>query len=445
MARIKKLLDSVALSLPVLFVNDNDAEEIITKINKSREIAGNISAEANQFFNLTSETIFPEAAAANYYPAKIRILPQHRQQSGWHLLSDTAENLCATIAQLKDQIYSVTELLSLLEEQNGISINGREELQKSTISLLGIKSLFEQWNSGNQTNQVYWVEFVSADKLPTINIAPIELGELLKSNLMEQSRSIIFTSATMADDGTFTYFKNHIGLDLLDCSPEELIVSSPFYYEDQSLFLICNSLPDLSKTSEITCVKEISSTLIKLISAADGRTLVLFTSYNQLRAVYEQIKQPLAAQGITVLAHKINGEPVQLLKRLQSEKSCCILGANSFWEGIDVIGSPLSLVIVVRLPFWPPNTPLAVAKMEKIEAVGGNSFRDYSLPQAIIRFRQGFGRLIRSTTDTGVFCVLDGRIISKFYGRRFIDSLPQMHKIQGDDDELAQEIKKWLE
>ncbi|MEG1501220.1 MAG: helicase C-terminal domain-containing protein, partial [Clostridiales bacterium] len=123
---------------------------------------------------------------------------------------------------------------------------------------------------------------------------------------------------------------------------------------------------------------------------------------------------------------------------------CCILGANSFWEGIDVVGEALSLVLVVRLPFWPPNTPIMAARLENLTAQGINSFRDYSLPQAMIRFKQGFGRLIRSQKDEGVFCVLDKRIFQKNYGKQFIKALPEMKILLDTTDTIAEEIKKVL-
>ena len=144
------------------------------------------------------------------------------------------------------------------------------------------------------------------------------------------------------------------------------------------------------------------------------------------------------------MAHGISGSPSVLLDRLKKQNNCCILGAASFWEGVDVIGASLSLIVVVRLPFWPPNTPLAATIMERIDSSGKSSFREYSLPMALIRFKQGFGRLIRSDTDTGVFCVLDKRIIEKRYGNSFIKALPELSRISGDTDTIAEHIEKWL-
>ena len=221
-------------------------------------------------------------------------------------------------------------------------------------------------------------------------------------------------------------------------------MSSPFHYRDQALFTVVNDLPDWSRCSEVTAIEAISAALIRLLSASRGRAIVLFTSHFQLKSVFEHIKQPLAEQGVTVLAHGVSGAPSGLLARLKAEENICILGANSFWEGVDVSGSALSLLVVVRLPFWPPNTPIAQARMERIEAEGGSSFNEYSLPQALIRFKQGFGRLIRSQQDSGVFCVLDRRIVEKYYGNRFIRALPDMRRVVGSTEEIAAEISRYL-
>ena len=194
----------------------------------------------------------------------------------------------------------------------------------------------------------------------------------------------------------------------------------------------------------MAAIEAISASLIKLLAASRGRAIVLFTSHYQLKAVFDRIKQPLHEQGVTVLAHGVSGAPSGLLSRLKAEENVCILGANSFWEGVDVSGSALSLLVVVRLPFWPPNTPIAQARMERIEAEGRSPFNDYSLPQALIRFKQGFGRLIRSDQDSGVFCVLDRRIVEKYYGGRFVRALPDMRRVVGSSDEIADEIGRYL-
>ena len=156
------------------------------------------------------------------------------------------------------------------------------------------------------------------------------------------------------------------------------------------------------------------------------------------------MERPLAEKGVTVLAHEISGSRSTLLKRMREDKKTVILGANSFWEGIDVAGENLSLLVIVRLPFWPPDIPTIAAKMDRLKAENRNAFSELSLPQAIIRFKQGFGRLLRKENDRGVICVLDKRIYEKRYGSDFVDSLPVSRLYRGTVKEISHLIETKL-
>lgn len=404
--------------------------------------------QAEQFFGLLREQFIAEAAAGGYYPARLRLIPPHRRLPTWPTVVNLGQGLAAGLTELARQCLLYNELLLGLAEESGAELNGREELLSTAILLSGLASTLSGCltapEDGEQENTVCWLDFAAADKLPNLNIAPIELGEILKTRLFDHTQSLVFTSATITSANSFSYFKKRLGLDLLETPPQELMLHSPFFYREQALLTVCTSLPDWSKSGELEAQEALAGALFQLICASRGRALVLFTSHAQLKAVYDLLRAPLRGEGITVLAHGVSGDPARLLKRLHREPNCCILGANSFWEGVDVIGSALSLVIVVRLPFWPPNTPTIAARQERIEAEGGSSFYEYSLPQAVLRFKQGFGRLIRSAEDTGVFCVLDKRIREKSYGRLFLKSLPEMKLVAGPAGELAQQIERWL-
>jgi len=437
-------LEFVRKQLETLILSDEAKVTCSDKIGTSEYNLDALMPEAEEFFRLLRDIALPEASCQGYYPARLRVLPALRHSDIWQLLYSNGINLQAKLNSLSKELLAIVELLLLAEIEVEQPVAGKEELKSVAAQLREMAQTLEACLDKEGENYVVWIEFIDSDKWPSLHMAPLELGEILKASLFDQAQSIILTSATLTAAGSFSYFKQRVGLDLLDESPRELILPSPFYYEDQALFAICNDLPDWSKDSEYRCREAISQTLIKLLLASQGRALVLFTSHDQLKAVYEQIKRPLAQKGITVLAHGISGNPAVLLEYLKKEERCCILGANSFWEGVDVVGSALSMVIVVRLPFWPPNTPTIAARMEKIEADGRSSFQDYSLPQSIIRFKQGFGRLIRSCEDTGVFCVLDKRIYEKKYGRSFIKSLPTMTRVCEPTDEVAEAIRKWL-
>ncbi|MBR2783373.1 MAG: DEAD/DEAH box helicase [Firmicutes bacterium] len=399
---------------------------------------------AEGFFDLLASGFRQPEERISYFPHKVRILPRHRESAEWQLILEQGESFGRELENLSQHCFRLLDLLNDGEDsQEQERLPGSEELYSAanlSRELAGTVAACLQDNE----NYVAWVEFPDATKKPSVNIAPIELGELLDLCLYQEKKSLVMTSATLAAGRDFSYFKHRVGLDRLETAPAELVMSSPFHYRDQALFTVVNDLPDWSRCSEVTAIEAISAALIRLLSASRGRAIVLFTSHFQLKSVFEHIKQPLAEQGVTVLAHGVSGAPSGLLARLKAEEKVCILGANSFWEGVDVSGSALSLLVVVRLPFWPPNTPIAQSRMERIEAEGRSPFNDYSLPQALIRFKQGFGRLIRSDQDSGVFCVLDRRIVEKYYGARFIRALPDMRRVVGSTEEIAEQISRCL-
>ena len=404
----------------------------------------NVIQEAEGFFDLLAGSFRQPEEKIAYFPHKVRILPRHRDSGAWQLILQQGESFATQLEALSQHCFRLLDLLNDGEDESEQDrIPGCEEVYSAANmgrELAGTVNACLQEND----NYVAWVEFPDAAKKPSVNIAPIELGELLDICLYQQKKALVMTSATLAAGRDFSYFKHRLGLDRLETPPAELVMPSPFLYRDQALFTVVNDLPDWSRCNEVAAIEAISAALIKLLAASRGRAIVLFTSHYQLKAVFDNIKQPLQEQGVTVLAHGVSGAPSGLLARLKAEEHICILGANSFWEGVDVSGSALSLLVVVRLPFWPPNTPIAQSRMERIEAEGRSPFNDYSLPQALIRFKQGFGRLIRSDQDNGVFCVLDRRIVEKYYGSRFVRALPDMRRVVGSTDEIADEISRYL-
>jgi len=197
---------------------------------------------------------------------------------------------------------------------------------------------------------------------------------------------------------------------------------------------------DLPEPNEPEHARDAAELLVDACRASEGRALVLFTSYGALNAAYEQMKGPLEAEGILVLAHGVDGSPRQLLAALRENPRTVILGTASFWEGVDVVGEALSLLVIARLPFAVPTDPIYEAR----SALYDDPFDEYALPQAVLRFRQGFGRLIRSKTDRGVLLVLDRRIRSRKYGDAFLQALPACGVRDVPRREVAFEIDDWL-
>jgi ATP-dependent DNA helicase DinG len=202
-------------------------------------------------------------------------------------------------------------------------------------------------------------------------------------------------------------------------------------------------MPDPARTSETAYNLALQESLSQILEACSGQTMVLFTSHRQLKQMYHALAEYLADRGLELYADGINGNRNTLLEELKTNNRAIVFGANTFWEGVDLPGLSLTSLVIVRLPFAPPNQPLIEARMEELSANGRDPFYQYSLPQAVLRFKQGYGRLIRSHEDWGVVVVLDNRIINKRYGKIFLRSLPDGRCIRGNPAQLVEKIKTW--
>ena len=244
---------------------------------------------------------------------------------------------------------------------------------------------------------------------------------------------MILTSATLSTDQGFAYVKQRLGV----VDARELGLGSPFDYKRSTLVLLPTDIPEPNQAGYAAALQE---SIIDLVRASEGRALVLFTSHAALRTAYNGVKRPLEEQKILVLGQGIDGTPKQLLGALRDSHRTVVLGAASFWEGVDVTGEALSLLVVTRLPFAVPSDPVYQARSELFDM----PFEQYAVPQAILRFKQGFGRLIRRKTDRGVIAVLDRRLRTKQYGESFIRSLPPCTLREAPMRELSDEVAAWL-
>jgi len=263
------------------------------------------------------------------------------------------------------------------------------------------------------TNDVLWTSRGEGGRV-TLHAAPLHVGPIVAQSLFADKETLVLTSATLRAGEGFEFLRDRLSLPDAD----SVVVSSPFDYAQSTLLYLPTDLPEPNHPEYQLTLDQI---LVALVRAVGGRTLVLYTSYSGLKRSYRHLTEPLGQSGITVLGQGIDGGRQKLLEQFRTGQApTVLLGTRSFWEGIDVPGEALSCLAIVRLPFDVPTDPVFEARAETFD----DPFRDYAVPQAVLRFRQGFGRLIRSTSDRGVVAVLDSRIRSKSYGQWFLDALP---------------------
>ncbi len=281
---------------------------------------------------------------------------------------------------------------------------------------------------------VYWVEVQPGRNQMNLNMAPLHVGSLMEQYLWREKATVILTSATLATQEGFDYLRSR--LNAYDA--QELQLGSPFDYESAAQIYLVNDIPEPSDVNGHQ--RSVEQALIHLSKATGGRLLALFTSYAQLRRTSTAITPALAEAGIIVYEQGEGASPNTLLETFREADKAVLLGTRSFWEGVDIPGEALSVLVLVKLPFDVPTDPIVAARAETYD----DPFNEYSLPEAILRFRQGFGRLIRTQSDRGVVAILDRRILTKRYGRAFLESLPPCTVQVGTMRDLPACAARWL-
>ncbi|AQT67004.1 putative ATP-dependent helicase DinG [Anaerohalosphaera lusitana] len=285
---------------------------------------------------------------------------------------------------------------------------------------VSLKNFLTQDLEGN----VYWVEASKGRRKRTaLRSAPLDVGPHVKRCLFEPFQSVVTTSATLScagaeDRSGFDFFAKRIGLEEF----KALKLGSPFDYENQVTLYIEPDLPEPNHGEFTTRAVE---AIKKYVLQSEGQAFVLFTSYSMLKDMAGRMEEFVAEHGMELLCQGGGEDRATILERFKNGHRCVLFGTDSFWQGVDVPGEALSNVIIVRLPFAVPNHPLVQGRIEKMRAEGRNPFFEFQLPTAIIKFKQGFGRLIRSQSDRGIVVVLDSRIVSKQYGRLFLEAVPK--------------------
>jgi Rad3-related DNA helicase/DNA polymerase III epsilon subunit-like protein len=364
----------------------------------------------------------------------VRLTPLLREDPGWQHVRLTGENASTALAALdgvlRRAVTGARDWLGGTEPDQGV-----RELEIIRGRLHGAAQLLGEALMQPDPNRVYWFTlFARTDNL-VLRAAPINVGTLLRDRVYTERTSTVFTSATLAVGGTFDYFRSRVGLGP---EVEELILPSPFDFLHQALVCLPTDLPGPEHEDFDGQVEEVVAAVARRVG---GRTLVLFTSHRQLRDVHTALKHRIDLDEVLILGQGIDGQRRHLLKSFEEADRPLLLGTASFWEGIDVPGERLSCVIMVRLPFPVPSEPVYAARAEQVR----DAFAQLALPQAALRLKQGFGRLIRRSTDRGAVVILDNRILGRDYGKAFLDVLPPASRFVGPAEEIAVQVGEWLE
>ena len=283
-------------------------------------------------------------------------------------------------------------------------------------------------------NAIYWLNGGQNLAYLSVHSAPLHIGAMAEKYLWQAKDSVVMTSATLQTNNTFEYIQERLGA--MDIQTVE--VGSPFDYKKSTLVYIPTDMPE--PTDRFHYQQALERGLIELAAALDGRVMALFTSYTQLRQTAQAISPRLALGNIRVYDQSDGSSRQSLLDGFKSTEKAVLLGTKSFWEGVDIPGDSLSALVITRLPFAVPTDPIFAARSETYK----DPFKEFAVPDAILRFRQGFGRLIRTQTDRGVVAIFDRRIISKGYGAQFLASLPECRVEEGSLGNLPSAAKAWV-
>lgn len=413
-----------------------DYARLMQLASRASDTAFRLDSYSKDFFYALNEFMAyqQQGRPQSMYAFSTRILPASRSQPGW----DNIEITWGTAAETMELLVNL--LGELYKAAGELYAGGIEELEDSASALsslyrriseahLAISGMIHKPNP----ETIYWIEVQPQSNRLTLNTAPLRVGPLIEKYLWHEKESVILTSATLTAAGDYTYLRGVLNADEAD----ELTLGSPYDYENSTLLFIAKDVPEPNQPGYEQAVNR---AIIQTAISTGGRMLVLFTSYAQLKRASQAIARPLSQREIQVYEQGEGASPAALLEAFKASPQSVLLGTRSFWEGVDVPGESLSVVVITKLPFEVPSDPIIAARSETFE----EPFSEYQVPEAILKFRQGFGRLIRTASDRGVVAILDRRVLTKQYGRLFIESLPQCTLRQGNAADLPQLAERWL-
>jgi ATP-dependent DNA helicase DinG len=355
-----------------------------------------------------------------------------------------AADIYAAVGNLRNEINDlfniITDIHEELSKMPDKEVKNDKRMYETSIvksKLSGIISMLNDFIADQETC-INYIE--KGKKYSSLFIAPLSVSETLREIIFNKLANVVLVSATLSVNRSFEFYATRIGLHDVERPVARFIFDSPFEYKKNVLLSIPSDLPE-PKSADYS--HKLSDLIKNVLIISEGKGLVLFTSYSMLKTVYDLVRDDFSNAGITLFKQG-DDDNKKLLGNFFINKNSVLFATDSFWEGVDVPGESLSVLIICRLPFKVPSDPVIKARMELIEKKGGNSFMEYSLPEAVIKLRQGFGRLIRRKSDRGVILITDTRILSKFYGKIFFNSLPETRRDITSSDRICLKIEDFL-
>ena len=429
-AQIRQATVAEGLASAIRQGAENAISAVETEGAKLRQIWGRLWAEVERF------QANQKAGTRDNGPQML-ITPQLRGSQSWSDLHLAWENLDVGLHQASQNIGNLHRFLDSTQLP---AAQDQQTLILETANLMdGVETIREEFSSilGNpMDDDIHWIsnDQIRGNLTVSLNSAPLDISGTLATELFQHKDCVVLTSATLSTEGHFEYFKARVGVG---SDSEELLVGSPFDYQKSALLLIPDDMPPPNSDQYVDAMVKV---LTDLGTTMKGHTMALFTSYASLRAVAQRLRAPLMSQDLQVLAQSIDGSAQQLMTRFAEEPNSVLLGTASFWEGVDLPSGLLKALVLTRLPFAVPTDPVVMARSNQYD----NPFNQFSVPQAVLRFRQGFGRLIRNKEDRGTIVIMDNRITGKSYGTSFLKSIPPCTLKPSNLTNTGQLASQWL-
>jgi predicted DnaQ family exonuclease/DinG family helicase len=420
------------------FENNKNINELLEKAiletNRVRNDSGEFFGSISDAINLNPDF------KASLYTIKKRYGNKDQYITSGSLYFDSLQK---SLKELRKLLQAISSFLA--EKGEDVNDEGAPGLELSSLAdeALSIFSDLENLYVADDPEWVFWWEMPQKDNAEVyLHSAPLNPGDMLNTKMYPWLDTIIFTSATLSVAGNFDYFLDRLGLKLED--DKDVVVKnygSPFDFDTQAFYCVPGFIPSPRNVNDFN--DTLADLIVKIALEYRKGLLVLFTSYRQLETVYRMISGPLQTEGITILGQGMDGGRTDILQKFLRERAV-LLGTDSFWQGIDAPGEALEILMIAKLPFDVPTEPLVQARSEKLENEGKNPFIEYSIPEAVIKLRQGIGRLIRSGEDKGVVLLCDNRIITTKWGTIFSESLPKKPEVLRSIPELLGAIGEFV-